>query len=233
MEQAFKYYGRDVDPDRKLISTGEPITQEEKNESDLRSFRLVFRNTVRKTIRNSDRNTSIYSQLPPQEGAFEHLELFLGNAGYKLNSITLGSNNSHDALFCARIGIELPAASTKEAFSQPLSDNAKAVVFVGFYFGACHNFATLVKKNDLIDKAMEEARKASGHDEKTLELFDPEKIVPELLKSMRAERRYRYLAPFTADVSKDAFYKTPEGFIYRIEVEGYAAVEEFSQHEDS
>ena len=232
MEQTFRYYGRDVDPDRKLISTGEPITQEEKNENDLRSFRQVFRNTVRKAICRSGRNSSIYSLLPPQEGAFEHLELFLSNAGYKLNAIT-PVNNDNEALFCARIGIELPVASIKEAFSQQLADGAKAMVFVGFYFGVCHNFATLVKKNDLIEKALEEARKASGYDEKTMELFDPEKIIPELLKSMRAERRYRYLAPLTADVSKDAFYKTPEGFIYRIEVEGYAAVEEFPQHEAS
>jgi hypothetical protein len=234
VEQSFKYYGRGVDPDRKLISTGEPITQQEKNESDLRSFRQVFRSTVRKTIRSCDRNASIYNQLPPQEGAFEHLELFLESAGYKLKSIGLVVNAiGSEALFCARIAIELPSSVTKEAFSQPLAENTKTVVLVDFHFGVCHNFTTLVKKNDLIDKAMEEARKASGRDEKTLELFDPEKIIPELLKSLRAERRYRYLAPFTADVSKDAYYKTPEGFIYRIEVEGYATAEELPQHEDS
>lgn len=231
MEQGFKFYGSKVDPDAKKIWHDEPVNQEERNRNDLITCHKLFEDQLTKFMNGQRKifNTISYERIAPQYGAFGFLnEKLFKNNKCRLIDFTLHSFTTKSMVFAVSASIPLPCEQYTKAFKQKLSCTGEGFALVTFYIGLCDDFTKLVRQNETIEKALKEMKELVGESNEA-KLFEPNEVIPDLLNDMRAEQRYRYLPEeliFEIDPLKNFFYKTPEGFIFRAEVTGYAAIEE-------
>lgn len=231
----FRYVGNKPNPDRRLISTGEPVPMEVFRAGELSAFRAVFRDAVGATVRESKGlfQRSLYTDLPPQQNTFDRLEECIGYQKYEIVQVTREEHRKNE--FIARVEVQVPTIDgfNDQPFKTALPEGSKAQALVSFYLGVCNEFTTIMKQNELVEKALQECVNAVAalhleEDElekerarRTSALFNPEKVIPELIKSMRLERRYSYVLE-NGKWPNRHFFQSPEGHIYRIEVDGYS-----------
>jgi hypothetical protein len=222
---AFKYFGKSPDPDRKKIFSGEPINLQEFRNNEMAAFTQVYRSEVSNTVRRSRgmfRN-GIYCSLSPQQGAFDHLRDMLKNSRYELISITRASSKKDVALFRVQVQAPVEPAYFKDVFHEKLvQPGMSGNVTISFYIGVCPEFVSLQKPDELND-----ALRAAIHATKKMPAPDPaflpENVLPVFLKANRLETRHNYLHS-SERFGNNKYYQSPEGYIYRIEIDGYSAL---------
>lgn len=225
MNRAFKYYGKDPDPNRKWIFSGQPINMAEYRMSELINFRTVFRNEVSSTVRKSVSlfRPSIYENFPPQQSAFDRLEELFKNAKFEILNITRTSFEKNEAVYRVQARIPVMRCYYDRVFAnKEMPEGTKGYMLVSFYIGVSREFLMLQKPNELIDQLHKATRKAKDLPEPD-EAFDPEKALGGFIAAGRMEPRYNYLAS-TETFGRKRYYQTPEGFLYLIEIDGYAAL---------
>lgn len=234
MEQGFKFYGGKVNPDKKKIWSKDLILQEEKDASDIKFFTPVYEDQINRFMRGRLRvlSKNIYEHIAPQQGAFTHLvNTLVQNGSGVLKNITLYSFTTDKIIFAVQISVPVTNKEWSCAVSKRLTPRSQEQVLVTFYIGLCNEFTALVDKNSDIELAMQVVKHTTA---KSLlaedPLFVPSEVIPTLLKSLRAEQRYCYLpqdGSFNDNPLKNFFYKTPEGFVFCVEIDGYNVLEDF------
>lgn len=229
MHPSFKYFGKQADPDRKFIFSGQAMSQVEFAATELTVFRSVYTEQVTKAIRESGRlfSDSMYCNLSSQLGAFARLEETLTSSKFELVEITASSHEKEEAVFRVQTRIPVLASYYKQLFTEPMPAGAKGYVLVSFYVGLAKEFLRLSKKDELIELLEQAIRSAKNEPITPVNdpAFDPDRVIPNLLKGMRLDRRYDYMALQDGDwVSPKRFYQSPEGFIYHVEIDGYSAL---------
>ncbi|BAW19010.1 hypothetical protein [Ralstonia phage RP12] len=257
MEQLeqFRYVGRNPRHGKLMALHAVPASPEETYQNQISNFSKVFRDQVTTTLRSQGglflRSRSIYYDLPPQHGAFDRLMEIVENSNYDVASVTRSSVERGE--FLCRVQVRIPTMPqfNERLFKEGIPPDHKGFVLVSFVTGVCREFTRLMKKNQLVEDALESLNKLrpgdlaelkAEEDSGTLdnlcakvtgitavekdESFDPENAIPGVLKHMRAEQRYSIMGG-VANLGTNRFYQTPEGFIYHVEIDGYvtAAVE--------
>lgn len=224
MQQSYQFYGKSPDPDLKKMRTEEPINLAEYRQNELRSFGDVFRKEVRDTVRNSRKwfSDGIYQNLSPQFEAFDHLKEMFKNAKFELQSIMRASDKKDEALYRVQVRVPVLSVFYNKLFKEPTPPGTTGHVLISFHTGVCREFVSLGKREELIDLLKKATRSAKG-DKEPDPAFDPINIIPAFLQHNRLEARYNYLK------SEERFgytclFQSPEGFIYKIEIDGYSAL---------
>lgn len=222
----FKYYGKSPDPDRKKIFSGEPINLQEFRHDELVSFAQAYRNEVSGTVRKARKwfRNGIYCTLSPQQGAFDHLQGMLKNSRFEISTITRATYDSDTALF--RVQVQAPIEPTSFAHifhEKTLQPGMVGQVTISFYIGVCPEFVSLQKPDELMDLLRAATKKAKDEPDPD-PAFLPEKVLPIFLRDNRLDVRYSYVHS-EERFGRKAFYQSPEGYIYRIEIDGYSALE--------
>jgi hypothetical protein len=226
VDLTFKFYGKSPDPDRRKIFSGEPINLKEFRHSELTTFAQAYRNEISNTVRRARKwfSNGIYCTITPQQGAFDHLQDMLKNSRYELTSITRASYDKDVALFRVQVQTTVEPAMFKHIFHEKLiHPDMIGKVSISFYIGVCPEFVSLQKPdelNDTLRAAIDAAKQTPTPDP----AFQPENVLPVFLKDNRLEARHNYLYGNSSFASKK-FYQSPEGYIYRIEIDGYSALE--------
>lgn len=221
-EKKFKYVGNTPNPTLRSVF-GEFINKEQFGEKERMTFRALFRDQVNDTVLKSVGvfTNGMYQDMRPQHGAWEELEDSINRFKYSLLDITRASNEKNEFLCRVRIRVPTIDGFNHQPFAQPLPDSVKSHAIVSFYFGVCREFTTLIKKNKLVEEALEEFLKAEKNE--LSEIFDPDKVLPDVIRSLRLERLYNYVLE-EGKLQPRHFYQAASGSIYRIEIEGYEAL---------
>lgn len=234
MKQGFKFYGDLVDPDKKKILYDAATTQLEKNQQDLKDFHLVYENQIAKLMRSQEATLvkkGLYKDTPSQIGAYSFLDtrLFATTDCIPIE-ISLFNFKANTTVFAIKVRFNIGEDDKHSAFGEKTKESSQGFMFATFYIGLCDDFTSLVEKNADIERAITEAQGIFG---KAAEdpLFMPEQVLANVLKHLRAKRLYRYVSldhdsTFDSHPLKNFFYKTPEGIIFRTEINGYAMCEE-------
>lgn len=233
MEQGFKYYGGTVDPDKKKLWSDEPVTQKEKDARDIKFFAPVYEDQINKFIRGRTRvmSNNAYESIAPQQGAFTHLvNTLIKNGSCVLKNITLHTYNATKIIFAVQLSIPSPSKAWSLSASKHRATQSNGNALVTFYIGLCDDFMHLVDKNSDIEAAMQAVKHTSAGSVTAIDpLFVPSEVIPDILKSLRAEQRHCYLPQdnsFNENPLKNFFYKTPEGFVFCVEINGYNILED-------
>lgn len=226
MDLTFKYYGKSPDPDRKKIFSGETVNLKEFRNSELTAFTLAYRNEVSSTVRRSRKLfvNGIYCTLSPQLAAFDHLQDMLKNSRYELVSITRATYEKDTALFRVQVRTQVEPGLLPHVFNEKfIQPGATGQVTISFFLGVAPEFVSLRKPDELMDMlyaATQKAKDAPVPDP----AFEPEKVLPVFLKDHRLEVRHNYLHGEETFANKK-YYQSPEGYIYRIQIDGYSTLE--------
>lgn len=223
MKRAFQFYGKQPDLDQKQIRNDDPVNLTEYRNNELRSFTEVFRREVMQTVRHSGGlfTSGSYCDLSPQFEAFDRLKEILKNAKFELHSIELASAQKDEALYRVQVRIPVISMYYSKLFKEPIPPGAAGHVLVSFYTGVCHEFISLKKPDELMDLLKKATNSADGTPEPD-PAFDPQNVIPSFLTANRLEVRHNYLNS-KERFGHNRFYQSPEGFIYRIEIDGYSA----------
>jgi hypothetical protein len=223
LKPPFQFYGKQPDLDQKQIRNDEPINLVEYRNNELRSFTEVFRREVMQTVRHSGGlfSHSSYCDLNPQFEAFDRLKEMLKNAKWEIHSIEQASFKKDEALYRVQVRISVMSSYYSKLFKEPLPPGSNGYVLISFYTGVCREFTSLHKPCDLNDMMGRAARASKGLAEQD-PAFDPQNIIPVFLDANRFIVRHNYLDS-AERYGHTRYYQTPEGFIYRIEVDGYSA----------
>lgn len=219
----FQYVGRKPSKDLKTVLNAPLMPEEEFTRSKISTFRSLFRDQVSLTIRNSGSifRDGTYQHLASQHGAFDRLMEALEHSSFELVQVVRGSDERDEFLCRVQVRAAVMPGHNEEIFTEKLAADVKSFVLVSFYAGVCKDFIALMKKNDLAEGIFQTADAEKPAKD---EAFDPENVIPSFIKTLRLERRYRYSLD-KETVTPDQFYQSPEGFFYRIEVDGYAALD--------
>ena len=233
MEPGFKYYGGMVDPDKKRLWSDEPVTQKETDARDIKSFAPGYEDQINKFIRGRTRvmSKNAYESIAPQQGAFTHLvNTLIKNGQCVLKNITLHTFTTSKMIFAVQLSIPAPSKAWSLSAGKHQSTQNNGNALVTFYIGLCDDFMHLVDKNSDIEAAMQAVKHTSAGSVGAIDpLFVPSEVIPNVLKSLRAEQRYCYLPQdnsFNENPLKNYFYKTPEGFVFCVEIDGYNILED-------
>lgn len=228
----FRYVGNRPNPDLLQIATKEPISAETFRQNELTTFRMLYRNEVAAAVRSSKGLffRSKYCQLPPQHNAFERLETAAENQGFELMEIARASNARNEFLTRVQMLVPTIAGFNDQPFAQTPAEGMAAKVHVSFYVGLCDEFTWLIPDSELatrtvdaIVKAVKAGTPAAEEEPKEPDpLFNPALVMPKLVESMRLQRMHLYM-PEDGIIKTKHFFQTPEGHIFRVEVDGYTA----------
>lgn len=209
-----------------------PKSVEERQHTQISIFSRVFRQEVTAVmlaqptrlvphlrLRTQVPAPGPYARLSSQHGAFDRLIEVIEHNHYHLVDVTRASEGRDE--FLCRVRVRIPTLPQFDpVLFTNMPDGHKGYMLASFYVGVCQDFTQLLKDTALaetLDQAIQVADPAST----TLaETFDPEKVIPGILRSLRATRRYPY-----APRDPVRYYQTAEGFFYRVEIEGYATQE--------
>lgn len=220
----FKYVGDRPNPDLKSILTGLPANDELHKGKQIQTFREVFRTQVGNVIRLSSGvfRKSPYEFISPQFNAFDHLADYIEQNKYDLLGVEFDTDNIDEFVVRVSVGIPTLPMYNKRLFTilAPLPPGTKGRVNVSFYIGVSREFAGLLKHNELVEKALESFVAAEEHKDPA---FDPQRVIPGVLKGLRLERRYLYKV-VNQSLDDRLFFQSPEGDIYRVAIDGYSAV---------
>lgn len=242
--EKFRYVGKSQSNGRLSVLHAVPISLEVKQQNQINTFSKVFRDQVTSTLcsQGSWAQPSIYADLQPQHGAFDRLMEIVKHHGYDVVSVTRNSVDRGEFVCCVQVRIPVKAAVNDLLFDEGVPPGRSGYVLVNFDVGVCREFTRLMKKNELVDAALDILQKFNACDLAKVEVpaseiarataqdkgdsFDPEIAILDTLNYMRAELRYTILHGIE-NYGSSRFYQTPEGYIYRVEVDGYitAAVE--------
>lgn len=239
MSIEFKYFGNKRNPDLLPIFPDHQVSKEDQIRAELSNFRAVFRDQVSKVIKGSGGlfRASIYENLPAQQAAFERLEECLSASNFPIASIMREeSDNKEDVFFRVQTTIPVLPQNIPKIFTDKIPGNVKGVVFVSFILGVGKEFTELTKKNILMEKLDKELRDIQEGIEPSPAAdpaFDPEVVIPVFLKNARLNRLYRYFeTEHGGKICAKRYYQSPEGYLYRIEIDGYAAAQEVASLEE-
>ena len=219
--KVFKFFGDRPNLDLKLISTGEPISDEAYNERQLRLFRATFIHETMRTLRQSKGffTSSPYANMLAQHNAFERLYELVEHAKYSFKEIVMASYNKNE--FVTRVQVRIPtlAQFNGQLFQSQSGENCigKTYMFVNFYIGLSAEHAGLLKENKVLEEALQVFKDIQ---EKSDPAFVAEKAIPGLLKSLQLEPRYSYTV-VDNKLDTRTFYQSAEGIIYLVEIAGY------------
>ena len=227
--QNLKYVGKRIGTASTSLS-GAPFDNEAFQAFEVRTFKELFRNEVGAAIRQSIGmfHDSIYKNLAPQFGAFETLLAALAPHKYEQLEITRASTKRDEFLTRVQVRIPVDVSAEDKLFVKADVANSKNYVLASLYIGLCHEFTLLSKKNDLLEGGLQDVvvpgfltawskpDETAGGDQ----AFDPNHAISGIIRHMRLEPRYNYA--LEGDKYKERhFYHSPEGFLLRVEIDGY------------
>lgn len=222
--ETFQYVGKKPRTDLKtVLGTPVVVNEEEFSKKATEVFKAIFRDQVVKTVRASTNffgNNGPYEQLEPQHGAADRLLEAIDHSSFQLVSAALASVEKDEFLCRVQIRVPIMPGFNDRLFAEKQTADTKTCALVSFYTGVCHDFAKLMKKNNL---AEEISQPTDGEKVIQDEAFIPENVFPRFLENLRLERRYLYSLD-KEKVTSNHFYKSLDGFIYRVEIDGYAAI---------
>lgn len=219
MEQ-FRYVGREIPPGKITLFNTPGRSLEERHETEVKVFSRLFREQVTATLRGAGGifRRSVYIDLSAQHGAFDRLMEIVTGHDYDLLTVTRASYERDEFTCKARVQIPVQPQFYDELFTQGVPAGHKGYVVVALTLGVCKDFTLLMKQNEFMEAALKDI---AANVSEVADPFNPERVIPGLLKQMRAERRFPYIA-IGEEAKFERYYQTAEGFIYKIEIEGYA-----------
>lgn len=236
--EKFKYVGRSKKHGQVTPIHAVPISLEVQHQSQINTFSKVFRDQVTNTLlgQGSWTQPSIYTDLTPQHGSFDRLMEVIKHQGYAVLSVTRNSVERGEFLCRVQVRIPIKPIDNDLLFKDGVPWGHAGYVLVNFDIGVCREFTRLMKKNELVDAALEVLQKFNASDLAKVKVpadeiisasapekddhFDPEVAIFDTLNHMRAELRYTILHGIE-NHGTSRFYQTPEGYIYRVEIDGY------------
>lgn len=239
-----KYVGKSFSP-MLLSLSGKPFDNEAFQIFEIETFKELFRKQIITIMRSGSGlfRDSVYKNLSPQFDAFEQLLLVFKQRKCEILEITNDSHDPDEFLARVRVRIQISSPLNEGLFAKSIAPNSNSYVLVSFYTGLCKEFTALSKENELLENALQGYdspgflaawSKSPIVDGKLNELpvkenefddkaFDPELVIQEILSDMRLEQRFNYTVS-DKKFKTQRFYHSPEGFIFRIEIDGYVTV---------
>jgi hypothetical protein len=235
MEQ-LRYVGKQINPALKSPDSS-PIDLKAFHDSELKTFAKLFREHVIEIVRRTGGvfRSSVYKHITPQFNAFECL--FDGLTYLKGDSIIVTNVSDSDEEFLVRVQSRIPVSNKGSVlFTKPVEVYSNSYALVSFYIGLCKDFTMLSKEDELTKFSMNEfdfpefltpagiiatEAKKTGAKENVIDdaAFDPDVAIPEVIELLRLERRYCYAGGLKNMTRR--FYQSMEGFLVRIEIDGY------------
>lgn len=242
-----KYVGKNLSPTLQSLS-GKPVDIDKFRIFEINTFKELFRNQLTAITRHCGGlfQDSIYKTIPSQFGAFDSLLLALNQEKCERLEITSALHNREE--FLARVQVRIPVfinADNKLFATTHSADNIYALV--SFYIGLCTEFTLISKENKLLENAIHEIDtsgllgircKNNNVNNEIVETvvkenkssdnaFDPNLVIPEIIKYMRLKPGYKYITG-NEKTQLQQFYYSPEGYIFRIEIDGYIATDVYN-----
>lgn len=232
--QTLKYVGKRIGT-ASISLSGKPFDNEAFHDFEVLTFKKLFHEGVGAVIRRSIGvfHDSDYKDMPPQFGAFETLLSSLELHKCSRLEITNASSNRNEFLARVQVRIPIDVSAEDKLFTKVDATNGKNYVLVSFYIGLCHEFMLLSKKNDLLERGLQDVvvpgfltawRKPDEPSPNTADsvdkAFDPNHAISEIIRHMRLEPRYNYTLEGNKYKERH-FFHSPEGFLFRVEIDGY------------
>lgn len=217
MEQ-FRYVGNHSP--NKLTPMGvKPRTAFERRQSEVDIFSRLFREQLFNLLKTqgSRKVRSQYAAMSSQHGAFDRLMEVIDHFHYELVDVVRVPQEADEFLCKVRVRIPTEPLYNKVLFTNGVPEGHKGYMLVGFTIGVSKAFARLMKQNDIAEGALKDVVEPETLDDH----FNPDKVIPGVIAQMRGESRYLYEG-FNEHARHERYYQTAEGFIYLVEVEGYA-----------
>jgi hypothetical protein len=217
MEQ-FRYVGNHTST--KLTHLGvKAKTAIERRQSEVDTFTRLYSDQLYKLLRTqgSRKQRSQYVAMSSQHGSFERLLEIIDHFHYEMVDVIPASCEADEFLCKVRVRIPTEPHYNAVLFSQGIPEGHKGYILVGFTIGVGKDFARLMKQNDLAEAGLKDVVEPESLDDH----FNPDKVIPGVITQMRGEPRYLYEG-FNERAKHARYYQTVEGFIYLVEIEGYA-----------
>lgn len=217
--ERFRYVGGKV-KERIALQGVRVQTPAERFEQEVQVFRRVYRDGVARAIMNDGGwfRRSKYTELASQHGAFDRLLEVIKHYDYTLVEVRPCAHCWRDEYLCEAV-VRIPTLPqfNDQLFTGGVPEGQRGYVLVGFTFGVTGKFTELFKATEGLEELEHYANLREFEDES----FDPDRVISGVLKHMRAEKRYSYLG-LVKPILNHTHYQTPEGFIYDIQIQGYA-----------
>ncbi len=196
-----------------------PVSPAEFHQQQVKTFERVYREQIGQAIRRSGGlfKRSHYKDLPSQHKAFDRLLEFIEAHRYQLLEVVKVPHASDEFHCQAKILIPTEPIYDEQLFAGGVPNGHRGFVIVSFFFGLLEEHTRLIR-NTLETPDFDAYTQLKEFQDKS---FDPEVVIPGVLKNLRADRRY-LVTGLLKPLVYDNYYQTPEGIIYRVEIDGYA-----------
>lgn len=220
----FKFVGNRPDPTLLSIWSGKPENDEVHKRKQIHTLRQVYHDQIGRTLRSTNSfflRCNRYDSIAPQFNALDRLLEYADQCKYVVTEVTPCENQRGEFLLRVLLSIPVLPMYNRELFKvlEPFPEGTKGYVNVAFYVGLCNEFTSLLSQNHLLGTAL-----AACTDRELINdpAYNVERVIPGILKGLRLDRRYLYVVK-DRRIDDRHFYQSAEGYLYRINIEGYTA----------